>query len=218
MAFVVFFIQHMTVAVEWPAQKTHQSQVPLSSWHGRHHRTRQPVEAAFSPSCSEWHFDKFFFFEKNVVRLFTADSNLLQPTGGDNSTPHACSHLNVTSTLAQVWRAAHISLRPILMRSRCGCSDSLRLFLSLFSPIVLFILLVFIFFFHAAPCRWWGPWHPCRTRPSHSFVAHGWPEWFWFCAPCCWQDCKYVWTFAGLSSAWQRSWWNRACGLCDIRS
>ena len=65
------------------------------------------------------------FFEKNVeVRSFTADSNLLQPTGAVNSTPHtshflapACAHFHVTSTLAQVWRAAHISLHPILMRS-----------------------------------------------------------------------------------------------------
>ena len=41
-----------------------------------------------------------------------------------NSTPHtshflapACAQINVTSTLAQVWRAAHISLQPIFMRS-----------------------------------------------------------------------------------------------------
>ena len=50
-----------------------------------------------------------------------------------NSTPHTSHFLmlhntnfNVTSTLAQVWRAAHISLHPIFMHSWCGCSDSLR--------------------------------------------------------------------------------------------
>ena len=57
-----------------------------------------------------------------------------------NSTRHtshflasACAHFNVTSTLALVWRALHISLHPILMRSWCGCSDSLRSSLLLFA-------------------------------------------------------------------------------------
>ena len=41
-----------------------------------------------------------------------------------NSTPHTShflvlhnAHSDVTSTLAQVWRAAHISFHPIFMRS-----------------------------------------------------------------------------------------------------
>ena len=43
----------------------------------------------------------------------------------------ARTYFNVTSTLAQVWRAARISLHPIIMRSWCGCSDSPRLSLPL---------------------------------------------------------------------------------------
>ena len=45
MAFVVLFIQHITVAVERSQvelMKFHQSQAPLSSWHERHHRTVRP--------------------------------------------------------------------------------------------------------------------------------------------------------------------------------
>ena len=41
------------------AHKIHQSQVPLSWWNERHHRTGRLVESAFSLSCPEWHFDKF---------------------------------------------------------------------------------------------------------------------------------------------------------------
>ena len=49
--------------------------------------------------------------------------------------------------------------------------------LSIFSPIVLFILLVFTFFFHDVEDKYlahsgeWGPWHPCRVRPSHKLWA-----------------------------------------------
>ena len=75
---------------------------------------------------------KIFF----VVRSFTADSNLLQPTGSVNSAPHT-SHFLVNShlvtrtcvTQAQVWRAQrtfHIISCVIFMRSRC-VFDSPRL-------------------------------------------------------------------------------------------
>ena len=41
-------------------------------------------------------FDKIFFLNKNVVvRSFTADSNLLQPTGSVNRTP---SHVTFSRT------------------------------------------------------------------------------------------------------------------------
>ena len=89
----------------------------------------------FTKLLRETLWQDFFFV---VVRSFTADCNLLQPTESVYSTPHtshflalACAHFNVTSTLAQVWRAAHISLHPIFMRSWCGCSDSLRFSLPL---------------------------------------------------------------------------------------
>ena len=88
MAFVVFFIQHIMVAVEWPLVELifSSSQVPLSSWHERHHRTGRLVEAAFTLSCSEWHFDKKNF----VVKSCTADSNLLRQTG--KRTAHLTRH------------------------------------------------------------------------------------------------------------------------------
>ena len=46
--------------------------------------TGRPVLDAHSSRNSEWNFDKFLFV---VVRSFTADSNLLQPTVGVNRTP-----------------------------------------------------------------------------------------------------------------------------------
>ena len=70
-----------------------------------------PHQAAQSETLTS-----FFFLKKNVVvRSFTADTNLLQPTGGVNSTPHtshfhalACTHFHVAHvTLAQVWLSAH---------------------------------------------------------------------------------------------------------------
>ena len=38
----------------------------------------------------------FFAKKKDVVRSFTADSNLLQPTGCVNSTPHTSHFLGVS--------------------------------------------------------------------------------------------------------------------------
>ena len=75
-----------------------------------------------------------------------------------NSTPHTSHFLmlhntlfNVTSTMAQVWRAAHISLHA---SSSCAhvclilCDSPFYFLLSIFLPIVSFILLVVSFFFH----------------------------------------------------------------------
>ena len=55
-----------------------ESQLTLSSRTEQHQRTGRLVENAYSSSYSEWNVDNFF---KVVVRSFTADSNLLQPTG-----------------------------------------------------------------------------------------------------------------------------------------
>ena len=58
-----------------------ESQLHLSSWNEQHQRTGRPVEDAYSSSYSEWNVDKIL---KHcvVVRSFTADGNLLQPTEG----------------------------------------------------------------------------------------------------------------------------------------
>ena len=90
-----------------------------------------------------------------IVRSFTAHSNVLQPTVRVNSTPHtshflapACTHFNVTSTLAQVWRAQR-TFHSI--PSSCAhdvltlCDSPFHFLLSTFSPIGLFILLVSTF-------------------------------------------------------------------------
>ena len=84
--------------------------------------------------------------------------------------------------MAQVWCVSRTSFHPILMRSWCGCLDTLYdspfySLLSIFSLIVLSILLFFTFFFHVedkypAHSREWGPWHPCRERSSHRLWAN----------------------------------------------
>ena len=47
-----------SIASESPAKTRHESQFPLSSRTEHHHRTRRPVEDAFSSSYSEWNVDK----------------------------------------------------------------------------------------------------------------------------------------------------------------
>ena len=57
------------------------------------------------------------------------------------------------------------------------CDSPFHFLLSTFSPIIFFILLIFTFFFHdvgdkyPAHSHQWGPWHPCRVRPSHKLWA-----------------------------------------------
>ena len=120
---------------------------------------------------------KIFF----VVRSFTADSNLLQPTGSVNSAPHT-SHFLVNShlvtrtcvTQAQVWRAQrtfHIISCVIFMRSRC-VFDSPRL-LTLSSSCCLSSLLSSCFSSWpsiSSSTMWWTNSQytsACRVRPSH---------------------------------------------------
>ena len=47
-----------STASESPVKTRHESQLPLSSWNEQHHRTRRPVEDAYSSSYSEWNVDK----------------------------------------------------------------------------------------------------------------------------------------------------------------
>ena len=120
---------------------------------------------------------KIFF----VVRSFTADSNLLQPTGSVNSAPHT-SHFLVNShlvtrtcvTQAQVWRAQrtfHIISCVIFMRS-CCVFDSPRL-LPFSSSCCLSSLLSSCFSSWpsiSSSTVWWTNSQctsACRVRPSH---------------------------------------------------
>ena len=66
-----------------------------------------------------------------AVRSFTADSSLLQPTRGVNSTPHTSHFLVFLRTYYTHMRGSSLACAHhipcvILMRS-CGCFDSLRL-------------------------------------------------------------------------------------------
>ena len=79
-----------------------------------------------------------YFFQNCCGQIVYSWQQSAATDGCVNSTLHtsyflapARAHFNDTSTLAQVWRAAHITLHPIFMRSWSGCSDSLRLSLPL---------------------------------------------------------------------------------------
>ncbi len=98
MASVVFFIQHILVAVErFPVEliKIHESQPQLSSCKERHDRNVETRCAVSSHKPQTCRLAIFFGFV--AVRSFTADSSLLQQTECVNTTPHA-SHL-LTFTL-----------------------------------------------------------------------------------------------------------------------
>ena len=119
-------------------------------------RKRQNQSSKYATKDSDKHFVIWRMFMSSPLQASVfmvkkySDNNLLQPTGGVNSIPHTSHFLmlhntnfNVTSTLAQVWRAAHISLHPIFMRSWCGCFDSLR-----FSLLLLVVHLPSYLHFH----------------------------------------------------------------------
>ena len=115
-------------------------------------------------------FDKFFLFV--VVKWFTADCNLLQPTGCVYRTPShvtflalACIHFHVVRDIGSRCFAHVIHVSS----ARCCCLDTLRP-ATLCSPtslIFLFILLFFIFIFHVG---WFdvtaGLWRFIRRTPS----------------------------------------------------
>ena len=110
-------------------------------------RTERPVVRFLHKAAQKWHFAIFFV----VVRSFTADSNLLQPTEGVSCTPHTShflvdSHLMTRTCVAQVWRAHrtfHVISCVIFMRS-CCVFDSLRfIHFLLFAVFLLFYRPVF---------------------------------------------------------------------------
>ena len=125
-------------------------QLPLSSWNEQPHRTGRPVLHAHSSRYSEWKFD---IFELVVVRSFTTDSNLLQPTVCVNTTPSHVSFSRVSLHTFQ-WRTWH------WLKCLAGTSSmyhphgvvvySSTLHTAFFtvSLIFLLILLIFIFIFH----------------------------------------------------------------------
>ena len=47
-----------STASESQGKTRHESHLPLNSWNEQHHRTRRPVEDAYSSSFSEWNVDK----------------------------------------------------------------------------------------------------------------------------------------------------------------
>ena len=134
MASTVFFIQHILVTVERflvELMTINKKESPqLSSCKAQHDRTVRPVVPFLHTTSDVSIFKVFFLFV--AVRSFTADSSLLQPTGGVNTTPHT-SHFLV-QLHAHAWLKAQVVCLScahhlswfILMRS-CVCSDSLRL-------------------------------------------------------------------------------------------
>ena len=123
-----------STASETPVKTRHESQLPLSSWNEQHQRTGRPVLTLTHQDTRSGNVDIFEFV---VVRSFTADSNLLQPTGCVNRTP---SHVTLSRICMHSFqcRTTHwlkclsASSHPCFMRS--GCFDSLRLSILHSSP------------------------------------------------------------------------------------
>ena len=99
----------------WSSWKFIKSQAHLSSWKSS---TWNGVTrcAASSQSCSEVTPCKIFV----IVRSFTADSNLLQPTGGVNSTAHTShflvdlhAHAWLKSQVSRAHLTSHASSSPL---------------------------------------------------------------------------------------------------------
>ena len=130
MASVVFFIQHVMVAVARfvvELIKIHQKASTSQVVKERHIERRDPLWDFFTKLLRSDTLQDFFFV---VVRSFTADSNLLQPTVCVNSTPHT-SHFLVDQTRTRVAQVVTLACAPhnpcvIFMRS-CCVFDSLRL-------------------------------------------------------------------------------------------
>ena len=112
-----------------------------------------------------------------VARSFTADGNLLQPTGGVNSTPH-------TSTFLLVFARMFNNVSPDI-GSRCKCASShpcvMRLCVSslssglsshssLVSPVFYFIFLNLDFLLFPLPCGCPRSKIPCAFLTMRSLA------------------------------------------------
>ena len=169
----------------WSSSKFIKSQAHLSSWQSskKNEETRCAVS---SQSCSEVTLCKIFFV---VVRSFTADSSLLQPTVCVNITPHT-SHFSLIYTHTRgscrkfgvrtshsmchlhglmlcVWFSSTSPLSSLC----CLCSLPLSCLSSW--PSTSSSTMWWTKKKNPLQFSWWGPWHLRRVRPvSHIIRLH----------------------------------------------
>ena len=123
MASVVFFIQHILVAVERflvELIKIHKKSSTSELVKKQHIQRGDPLCSFFTKLLRSDALQDFYF----VVRSRTADSSLLQPTGCANSTLHTFTRTRVAQVVSLAF--AHHIPGVISMRS-CCVFDSLRL-------------------------------------------------------------------------------------------
>ena len=149
MILVVFFIQHILVAVERFLVEFLTINKKVCNWaHVKSSRLNGETRCAVSSQNFRLVvFQVFFIFQFVAVRSFTAYSSLLQPTLCVNTlhTSHFLTDSHAHAWLKSCLSCAHHLSWVISMRS-CVCSDSLRLFHFLLSADhLLSYHLVFIF-------------------------------------------------------------------------
>ena len=157
----------------------------LSSCKERHDRTGRPVVSAVFHKTSDVSTCKFF-------GLLQLDRLLLTVVCCNRRVcEHHTSHVHFSQWITCTWLkfgSALISAHPCFMRivvvvSDCCLFDNsiFFFFLTIFSLITLCFLLPVNFIFQdvvdkfPVHFRQWGPWHPCRVRPSHTNCA--WSAW-----------------------------------------
>ena len=125
-AFVVFFIQYFMVAVERTLVELINQRLSITSelmeWAASKNR-----ETCFGCSLIKKLRVEFLtrFFKFVVVRSFTVDSNLLQPTGGVNRTP---SHVTFSRTCMHSFQCRTCLARITSCHHAFGCAFDLILF------------------------------------------------------------------------------------------
>ena len=138
-----------STASESLGKTRHESQLPLSSWNEQHQRTGRPVLDAYSSSYSEWNADNIILFV--VVRSFTVESNLLQPTESVNNTP---SHVTFCRVLHAHFNVARdIGSRCLVRITSCHLAFGCAFDLILFDPLLCTL-------------------HRLSHLPFHSLVLH----------------------------------------------